>query len=471
MADNNKQITEPPFSISEDERNRIVSSIERKIQIIKDTATNNDYFLQIGEFYKYLIGSDTMVRLIDVMFSEFRDTQAEFEKLRGQVMEEVNKVFNSLLGKIKELTLLSDDDIALIDGYYNGTKTNINKEEADRLNRNESALFRAVAGFYSWARGKSQTLGGELLEYSLLRATEDVVNALYNSDHKDLVQQYVQIDASNPEKPMIVGYNIAPTESKLREEQTISRTKLEASPWLAYQRLKLVPLCLYDYAEFKAKLSKEDKLADYMNFTGTMGELSEVMAGRRTHEAHYFRRELYNSYLQRVTDKLIDLMDAASRIPKGTLKNVDDAPSKEISLIDMPERPKQLPNNDVNSELCAKYSFKPSDTGGYILRYGNNDTVSFGENDDLARMMQIFSTYPEQWIDFKTIFHYMGFDYERDLKTKNKPLHKLVRRIIADIRDKKLNEKSLGDMIVIQSGKVEHGPVGEGWYRLHFEAP
>jgi len=389
VADNTKPITDSPILLSESERNRIVASVERKINIIKDCPTDKDYFLQIGELYKYLTGSEITGNLIDKMFLEFRETQLEFEKLRGLVMNEVNKVFNLLLGKIKELKLLSDDDTALIDEYYNGIKTKINKKEADRLNRNESALFRAVAGFYSWARGKSQTLGGELLEISLLRSVEDVVNAPYNSGQKDLVKPYVQNDVSNPDESRIVGYTIAPTENKLRDEQKISRLKLEASAWFAFQRLKLIPLCLYDYREYLEKLDNENQLAERMNLTGLIGELNDVIDARNSRSPLYFRKDYYNSYILRTADKLIDLLDSELRSPRKNDQWKSDVAYTQLVPINLPERPNKLPT-DVDAGLVSQFSYKESATGGFTLDYGKNLKVQFGSTDDLGNMMNVF---------------------------------------------------------------------------------
>lgn len=463
----NKAINKIDLNIKE--LNFLASSLKRKLTILEKISIPKNYFLQISEFYNFLIKNDTASRILNSLLLEYQKELEPIEILREKVEKETTQVFVKVEEIIIKNNILGKKKVDVAKNYFlsKNYKEHEVPEEVKMLQRDP--VGKALISYYQVLYEATQ---GSLYEEMLCDHLHGILRTLHTSGNTRLIKKYIEYDKKSPNKT-ITRYKVSPSIEEWLKQRKITLTKLESHPWFAYKKIKLVPLCVYDYVAYHKKLCERGNMVKILDLNFLCSEMKKILENRISfnEKPRWFIVNDYQIYVERLYDAFLSEIHEFQTDHANT-KKIDK--SKEAKIPDtenlsklIKKRPTDLPVDDIDPKLRDMFDYKLTEKGDFTLRYGIHEPIYF-EDMDLGCVMQVFAEFLGSWINYETIHKCVWTDevYKEEIKEKGKPPHRRIRQNINDIRSKKLKPRNLDQVIIFQKGRDFISKKGEGWFRL-----
>ncbi len=454
---------------------RLKASLVRKSEGLSHLNNPRDFFSELANIYKFISSRNELVIILEEMLADYQKEFVETEKLRLQVEKELNQSLDEIKDIAIKNNLVTKSQWNEVKAYYENHMANPVIPDLLKNQDSPSSLGITIGEYYSVAYGSTQAMSEDVTRERMLLVYLGRIVATIFSKNPELVKRYVILFKDDKGQEVIQDYKISTTYREFENKRALATVKSQISPWFAFSRLQLVPLCMYDYVEYMARLKEQNDIVRSMNLNLLVGEMRNILGNKQTYsnQPTIFVVQDYKNYFLRVIDHILDYLDFTSEETKEKITPLQITPSQSQN-IKSPSLPQFLPQDDLDSLFLAKFSFNPEpQKGKYFLRYGSHIPATFDMNSDLGNVCYALAKKIGGWVHAQEIVSqaWPKINYEAETSEKGKKLHKKVRDTISDIRIKKLVPHGLADAIVIQSGYDLIGDKGSNWFRFMLIAP
>jgi hypothetical protein len=450
------------------------NSLLRKSELLNQLINPKDFFVELANIYKFIASKNELVIILETMLSDYQKEFEETDKLSAQVQKELDLFLVKIKAIVIEHDFITEQQWNLIETYF---ANHMIGEAPELLVKQEAgkpvSIAYSIGDYYSVVHGHTQSLSGETKERMRLARLGFIVEAIFHTN-PELVKDFVNLFVDDKGEKFIQDYNISATYREFENKRAITISKTEATPWFAFTRIQLVPLCMYDYLDYIEKFKQQNDIVQSMNLNMLVGEMKAILSERKSYSDNptIFVVEKYRNYFHRIIDHILDVLDFSP--PNLQTETTKPQLKREKRRSEPLIPPKSLPQNKIDNLFLKKFSFEAdAKKGRYFLQYGSHLPTTFDLNSDVGKVFNTLAKLIGQWIHARDITQHVWPDlnYEEETSTKGKNLHKKIRDTISDIRIKTLKPHELHNCIIIESGHECVGDTGSNWFRLMLIAP